>query len=316
MEIVKNMNKHFIGILFALCTGISWGVVSPLGRALALRGVDMATVIVLRAFLVTICCGTYLAWCDRASLKKTVQEQGLLFIYGILSVVCTYTGFLYSLKYLTVSAALIIHYTFPLVTLIGGIFITRERPTFAQIVSAFLILLGVWVGMFFGKGGAQNIALPGILWGLVAVMGLAGQSLLGRKIAKEGRITQGSLIFYSHLWGGLCMVLAKHLSAGWHDIALLSHSDWGSIFLLTAIGSLLAYAAYYTALKYISATAASLVCTVEIVTGISLAAALSKEMPTTNEIWGSAIIILAIFLAALPPDLFQRRPRHSVRDNA
>ncbi len=309
------LNKHFLGILLALATGISWGIVSPIGRTLALQGVNMTTVILLRTFLVVIGCGLFMVLRTPQHFRVTLQNQCTLFIYGLLSVVCTYTGFLYSLKYLTVSAALIIHYTFPLVTLMGGIIITKERPTLAQVLSSFLILLGVWVGMFSGKDATQALPLAGILWGLVAVAGMAGQSLLGREIARENIISRESLIFYSHVWGGLCMIAIKHFSHGWADVPLLTLKSWGAIALLSCVGSLVAYAAYYTALRYISATAASLVCTVEIVTGITLAAFMSKELPTAYELAGSTIIVLAIVLAALPPDLFQRRFKRTPRQN-
>lgn len=315
MEIDIKMDRHFLGISLALMTGVSWGTVSPIGRILALQGINMVTVTVLRTFLVVAGFGLYLALRSPQYLRTSLKEQEIFLIYGILSVVFTYTGFLFSLKYLTVSAALIIHYTFPMVTLLGGLLITKEPPTPAQVLSALLILVGVWVGMFSGKEGTQEISLPGILWGLVAVLGLSGQSLLGRETSKKGELNRNSIIFYSHVWGGLCLIIIKTFTAGWADVSPLSLVNWGYIAIISCVGSLLAYAAFYTALKYISATAASLMCTVEIITGITLAALMSAEFPTLREMAGCTIIILAIVLAAIPPRVFKGRFKGAPRQN-
>ena len=58
--------------------------------------------------------------------------------------------------------------------------------------------------------------------------------------------------------------------------------------------------------------AAGHVCTVEIPSGIGLAALMSGEIPTLQEINGSLLIILAIFLAALPEDFLRRLRKERV----
>ena len=61
-----------------------------------------------------------------------------------------------------------------------------------------------------------------------------------------------------------------------------------------------------------TAATASHVCTVEIPSGIGLAGIMSSEIPTLQEINGSLLIILAIFLAALPDDFIRRFRRENV----
>lgn len=290
----------------ALVTGVSWGVVSPVARILALRGVDMTTAVVLRAFLVVLLVFLWIIVTDRRILRLTARESAVLFIYSIFAVPMTGACFMFSLKYLTVPAALIIHYTFPLVTLLGDLWITKERPTPLQYLAAVMVVAGVWTGVFSKSAPGESFSLPGILWGSMAVLGLAGQFIAGRVLISRERMPGTKLLFYSHLFGWLIMALFKHFSAGWGDIPALQAYDLGLILTMTLFGSIVGYGAYCVSLRYVSASTASHICTIEIPSGILLAALMSNEIPTIREVGGSLLIIVAILLASLPEGALRR----------
>lgn len=300
------MSKHWAGVLAALVTGISWGVVSPVGRILALRGVDMTTAVVLRTLLVVLLVLPWALVMDRRSLRLSPREGAVLFVYAVFAVPMTGACFMFSLKYLTVPAALIIHYTFPLVTLLGDLWITRERPTPLQYLAAALVTAGVWTGVFSGSAADGGFSIPGILWGAMAVVGLSGQFLAGRVLISREHVSGTKLLFYSHLFGALIMTAVKHFLHGWGDVAALDLYDIGLIATMTVFGSILGYGSYCVSLRYVSASTASHICTVEIPSGILIAALMSSEAPTIREIGGSAMIILAILLAAVPGGFVER----------
>ena len=302
------MTTHWAGVLAALVTGVSWGVVSPLGRILALRGVDMTTVVLGRTILTALVLLLWLLLKNPRSLRISFHEGLVLLAYSLLVIPLTATGFMYSLKYLTVPAALIIHYTFPLATLLGGLWITKERPTIFQYIAAFLVIAGVWIGVFASGASNASFSLLGVFWGTVAVIGLSGQFLMGRALLSRDRFSSSSMIFYGHLFGGLIMATVKHFIFGWGDIAVLGTSDWASVAIMALVGSVLGHCAYCYSLRFISAATASHICTAEIPAGIGLAGLLSGEIPTLREVNGSLLIVLAIFLAALPEGSI-RRPR-------
>ncbi len=197
------MTTHWAGVLAALVTGVSWGVVSPLGRILALRGVDMTTVVLGRTILTALVLLLWLLLKNPRSLRISFHEGLVLLAYSLLVIPLTATGFMYSLKYLTVPAALIIHYTFPLATLLGGLWITKERPTIFQYIAAFLVIAGVWIGVFASGASNASFSLLGVFWGTVAVIGLSGQFLMGRALLSRDRFSSSSMIFYGHLFGGV-----------------------------------------------------------------------------------------------------------------
>ncbi len=280
-------------------------VVSPLGRMLALRGADMTTVVVVRTLLAACILFLWLLLKNPRSLRISFKDGLVLLAYAVLAIPLTATGFLYSLKYLTVPAALIIHYTFPLATLLGGLWITGERPTAPQYIAALLVIAGVWLGVFSSGTADGSFSLLGGFWGLLAVVGLSGQFLMGRVLLSGKRLSGVLLIFYSHLFGGLIMAALKTVFSGWGDLAAMQPSDWGAI----AIGARRQRARahrvlLFPALRHCSDGEPRLH------RGNSLgdrpAALMSGEIPTLQEINGSLLIILAIFLAALPEDFLRR----------
>jgi len=278
------MSTHWIGVLAALVTGVSWGVVSPLGRILALRGTDMTTVVIVRTFLVAFLLLLWILLKDRRALLISVRDGLDLLAYSILVIPLTATGFMFSLKYLTVPAALIIHYTFPLATLLGGLWITKERPTPLQYLAALLVIAGVWVGVFGSGASNGSFSLLGVFWGGVAVIGLSGQFLMGRALLSNKRFSGASMIFYAHLFGGLILASGKHILSGWESLAVFELFDWGAVVIMALIGSVLGHCAYCLSLRFVSATTASHICTMEIPSGIVLAGFLSSEIPTLHEI--------------------------------
>ena len=127
-----------------LIAAVCWGIMSPIAKVLAGAGISLMSVMAFRALFVVIIMGPYLCYTKgREVFRPDSNMLSFYFLSGLLSVVFSGGGFLMSLKYLSVAEALIIHYTFPLVTLLGSLWITRERPTTLHVISGFLIIAGV-----------------------------------------------------------------------------------------------------------------------------------------------------------------------------
>lgn len=290
-------NEKGLGVLLALSTGISWGIVSPLARILADHGVDMLTVIVLRTVIVVLFVGGLLSLSGyERGLKVQAGSLPLLLSIGVMGVF-TSTGFLFSIQYLNVPIALLIHYLFPLATALGALVFLRERPTVKQVFAGVLILFGLWVGLFRNSYFSQiQFTGLGVFWGLLAVAGLSGQSLLGRSAALKG-LDYRRVVFYSNLFGLLALGAVKLAFFGVSDVFSISYSDLLLILVIGLIGGALASITYYSSLRFISSPLASLLCTLEIVVGMLGSSLLLKLAPSIPEMAGAIIIIFAIRLS-------------------
>lgn len=125
-----------------------------------------------------------------------------------------------------------------------------------------------------------------------------GTDPAGPSCSDTGRRLKCGCFFYTHLFGSVWISLYKTMADGWSDFVTLTAAEWGLIAAVTLITTIIAYSAYYTALKYISAPTASLLASVEIVGAVILTSLAVRTWPTIPEMLGCAIIFCAIGLAA------------------
>jgi drug/metabolite transporter (DMT)-like permease len=292
-------SKRAIGITSALLAGITWGTASPVAKLIVAGGVSLMSAMVIRTFLVSAVMGIWIICKKREDLAKTRSRTYLFFfISSMLAIVCSNTGFQMSLETLSVAQALIIHYTFPLVTLAGSLWVARERPAKLEVFAGFLIVAGVYLGMGAGERAFAQVPAVGLIWGVLSVFGLSGQSLYVRRYSKSEDIDQFLLLFFVHFFGFFALFTIKSFFMGWADLANLDLKVSWYIFIQFLFGSILPYGFFYTALKYIPAATVSLLCTLEMVVAVLLAAVLIGAMPSMLEILGCTLILAAVFMAS------------------
>ena len=297
----EKTRRYWRGVGIALLAAVSWGFMSPLVKLLAAAGISLMSAMTVRALLTAAVMGLWLLCTrGRAVFSQPPRVMRFYLLSGLLTVCCAGCGYLMSLEYLTVAEAMIIHYSFPLVTLAGSLWVTREAPTKLQILAAFLIIIGVFAGLGGGSSFA-GLSLPGVLWGLLAVAGISGQTLVARRAALAGVKDQASLLFFSHLSGGALVLVGKSLFLGWADLALMTPHLALLLVLQALCGSLIGYGLFYVSLKYIPAGISSLLCTLEMVVAVALTALLAGEVPSLHEIAGCAVLLAAIVCAAVKP---------------
>lgn len=283
-----------------LIAAVCWGVMSPIAKVLSGAGISLMSVVAFRALFVVVILGPYIFLTKGSEVFRPDSRMLCFYILsGLLSVVFSGGGFLMSLKYLSVPEALILHYTFPLVTLLGSLYITHEKPTFLQVVSGFLIIAGVYIGMLGGEKTFSGLSVPGLMWGSLAIIGISGQALVARRVCKGQETDQLVLLFFAHLLGGTALALGKSAIVGWGDISNFTSPLFGLMVFQAFCGSLLAYGLFYTALKYLPAATVSLLCTLEIIVAVGLTALLLKQPPSMQEIIGCTVIIIAIVCATV-----------------
>ena len=294
------MNKYWHGVAMTLIAAVCWGIMSPIAKVLAGAGISLMSVMAFRALFVVIIMGPYLCYTKgREVFRPDSNMLSFYFLSGLLSVVFSGGGFLMSLKYLSVAEALIIHYTFPLVTLLGSLWITRERPTTLQVISGFLIIAGVYLGMVGGEKTFSGISVPGLMWALLAIVGISGQALVARRVCKGQKTDQMTLLFFAHLLGGIVLAVGKSALVGWDDINNFTPPLFALMAFQAFCGSRRAYGLFYTALKYVPAATVSILCTLEIVVAVGLTSLLLGQSPSTQEVMGCGIIIIAIVCATV-----------------
>ncbi|MCR5335532.1 MAG: DMT family transporter [Synergistes sp.] len=290
------------GGALVLCAAFCWGLISPLAKIISAAGIDLMTLMLFRSiFTIFASCICIFLLRDPARLCMDRERARFYFLCGVLSVVMSGGGFLKSLDYLTVPQAIVIHYTFPLVTLAGSMWVTREKPAMLQIAAGFIIVAGVITGMGGKVNSFTSVPAAGFLWALLAVIGISGQTLAARRFSLSHENDELAMLFYANIFASLLLIAYKTAFVGWADVAFVTPRIFMLMCIVGFTGSFLSYGLFYAALKYIPAAVASLFCTFEIVVAVGLTALLVGQVPSGHEILGCALILIAIFCASAAP---------------
>lgn len=290
---VRPLDDGVKGFVFVVIAGVLWALVSPASRVLGGMGVDMVTVVTLRQAVAALVLGLWLFAFRRDSLKIDLKTAGAMALFALTGPLAANLGFMMSLRTLSVPVGMVIHYTFPLLTALGALWITKERPSLGEWLGGTMIIAGLSVA----AGGTGSISTAGVMWGGISAIAMAVQSLFGRKVSSGRSMTPVVLLFYSNALGVLWLLGGRWLFMG-APISPIPMEGilWASFLGLAA--SCLAYGLYFEGMKYVTASSASLGVTVEIVAATSMAAAMLGEFPSVREVVGCAMVMGAVVLAA------------------
>lgn len=294
------MSNTFKGISLAALTGLCWATTSPSSKLLGMEGIEISTAVFFRMLIVASILLIWLIKHDRKCLSLTPHELKNVFFFSFFGPTGVYLGFMLSVVYLNVATALVMHYTFPVVTTLCSAFFTGERPTRFQIVAAFTVTVGVACSVLTPQWHLNTaIDIRGIFWAAVAVTGIAGQTLWGRASNTKGGVSSNALFFYTHLFGLFWIALYITLKGTWSNFLLLSPYTFLVILIPALAACLTGYGLYYKALEYIPAPVASLTASVEIIIAVISTSLVTSTMPTAPEITGCLFIFTAIGLVSL-----------------
>lgn len=276
-------------------TSLLWGAVSPIAKIISAYGLSQVSVMCYRALFITVFVGGGLMF--KRGISAFIISRKMLLTYallGILTLVLNATGFVMSCVYLTVPQVLIIHYTFPLLTMAGSLAINKEKPSIIQILAGFFILLGLCIGFDIFNTNPAEISRTGVIWGLISIVGLSSQTLLSRRISKSEQPDAILQLFFSYFLGGIVLIIGKSLLSGWSDLQVITPKLFAIIQYPAVAGGLVGFWLLFSGLRHIPATTASLICSLEIVFALMWTPLLIRQLPTFHELAGCAIILTAV----------------------
>lgn len=199
------------------------------------------------------------------------------------------SGYLSAIKYISVSLATALFYTFPVqVGLIAAIY-GVEALTSRRVLALLIAFSGVLLSVGFGENGGD---WRGVLLALGAGTGVAMSSVLFIRIAHSGNSI--ALVFWATLIASLvsCTVMVSTVGLQ------LPNNETGWLgFIVSMFGFSFALVTYYLALPLVGAVRAALTANLEPVIAIAVAVAILHERPNGLQVLGIALILGSILLA-------------------
>ena len=283
------------GYLYVVIAALMWASSGTAGKALFDAGMSPFDLVQIRVTLASAIMFLVFLIFSRDLLRMRPRDiPFFLFLGGVVMAVVT-GSYLYTISKIQVAAAILIQYLAPIFVAIFAMVFWKEHPTFLKITALFL----AFGGCFLVVGG-YNLALLqmnllGILGGLTSAITFAGYSLLGERAMHRYR--PWTVIFYALAFSALTWHVVyppfTYLTAGY------SLAQWGWIFYISIVGTILPFGLFFAGINYVRSTRASITATLEPIFAGFLAFILLGERLLLLQMIGGSIVILAIVLLQL-----------------
>jgi drug/metabolite transporter (DMT)-like permease len=202
-------------------------------------------------------------------------------------------------------------------TALLGRWLLRERLNPGKLAAIVLCLGGCVLVSGALDASVWRSSLPGIITGVLAGLGYAAYSLMGRQASQRG-LNPWTSLFFTFCFAALFLLFFNPLfsrlfpgaAAGLGDFFWLGSSwtGWGVLILLAAVPTVLGFGLYNVSLSYLPSSVANLIVTTEPVFTAVTAYFLLGERLTVIQIAGSllilgGVVVLRLYDARFPSSL-------------
>ena len=223
-------------------------------------------------------------------VKLTKKEWLFLFVAGVF-LALHFALWFESLKLTTVASSTIILSLQPIIALIGGYFLFKERTNVLTLLTIGISMIGVvMVGWGDFALNSKSVIIGDIL-SFLSVIAVVGYLLIGQNNVKK--ISHWIYSFCVFFFAAISLAI-YNLFAG-IPIGGYDTREWG-IFLLLAIFPTIAHVIYNYLLNYVNTTTVSMSILGEPIGATILAIILLGERVIALQIIGGLIVLLGVFL--------------------
>jgi drug/metabolite transporter, DME family len=275
--------------LFIFAAAVLWGLIGLFSRTLLDAGLSALEIAFWRALLGGA------AFAAHAGLTGGVRllrpRDGLVFAaFALVGVTLFYASLVLAIQTGGISLAFILLYSAPAFVALLAWWLLGEALTARKAALVGLALAGVAL-VAGDRGEGVRVSAVSLAWGLTSGLTYASYYIFGKWVLTRYR----PVAIYA-----LVLPLGALGLLPFTGFAEKTPRDWGVLLTLSLVSTYLAYLLYYTGLKRAEASRAVLVATVEPVVAGVLAALVYGERFGSLGLLGSACVLTASVLAALP----------------
>ncbi|THB67277.1 MAG: EamA/RhaT family transporter [Gammaproteobacteria bacterium] len=214
-------------------------------------------------------------------LLKDAVKYATVIVSGLLMGVHWVT-FFHSIQVTSVAIGIVSMYTFPVITSFIEPLVNREKLRLADIISAFIVLLGIY--FILPKIDLSNQVVQGVLWGVFSAFLLSCRNIVVRK--SLGDIPGTVIMFYQLLITALILLPFADYS---HELFEKNHMQL--LVLLGIVFTALPHTLFVSSLKHLRATSASLISCMQPMYSTLLAFLVLGDKPEGGVILGGLLVV-------------------------
>lgn len=286
------------GLLIALLSAATFATSGPFAKSLLETGWTPGSVVFLRIagaallLLVPALRGLRGRW----TLLRREWRQ--VVAYGLFAIAVPQLAFFYAVEHLSVGVALLLEYLGLVLVVAWQAVAARMLPRAPTVLGVVLALVGlVLVLDLFGGVRVDGV---GVVWGLIAALGLASYFLLSSSshetalpplVLAGGGLTVGAIVFAVL---GLVGALPMRFPMTSVQLAGASLPWWAAVLELGAIAAATAYVTGIVAARVLGAKLASFVGLSEVLFAVLFAWVLLGELPRPVQLVGGVFILAGV----------------------
>jgi drug/metabolite transporter (DMT)-like permease len=292
-----------VGYLFALLAAVLFGANGSLAKLIIEAGLSPTQLTQFRTLGTAVLAGAILLATDRAAFRLRPRQVLVMAILGVFGVALLQATYAAAIQLLPVGIALLLEYTAVLMVALVAFFFFRERVKPRIWVAIALVLAGLAV---VAQVWASRLDGLGVLLAMAAAVTLAFYFLVGeRQVGATSPLAVAfwTMTFATAFWA---------LFSGWWELKpalFITPVELGGaagdlqlplivpLTVTVVLGSFAPFLLSFSALKHLSATAAGIVASSEVLFAFVVAWLWLGEELSLLQVGGAAVVLAGIILA-------------------
>ncbi len=288
-----------IAVLLVIIAGTAWGMIGYFVRTLQSQGISSMQIVAIRMVISAVLFCIYALLFNRRLYLIKLKDIWCFLGTGMLSVTVFSFCYFKAIDYSSLSVASILLYTAPIFVMLFSVLLFKEKLTALKIISLILAFVGCLfvTGVFTQGVGINTVA---VLYGLASGVCYALYSIFSR-FALNRNYSPLTVTLYTFIFSSVAALLVIDVKP---VVSLMTDSVNSFLFcvVFAILSSVLPYVTYTLALKYIRASTASIIASVEpVVAMITGALVFNEAVDFPYGYIGIALVIFSIVLINLTP---------------
>jgi drug/metabolite transporter (DMT)-like permease len=280
------------GYGLVLAGALCCGTIGVFGKKVMELGADPLEMVAWRALFSFAMLALGAIVVKRSLFRIRLVDVPFFILFGIVGIAVNFACFFYAVKYVPIAVATVLLYTYPFMIAVLAAFFLGEKFTGIKATALVLTFVGCLFVVDVFKVGGEEVRWQGILFGLANAVGVAVFTLLSKKAEK--RYGPWTVLIFSLGFGSIALFVVLRPA----QVMMLRLPFEATLWLLAlaALSTVAGYSLFLFGLRYLQASKASIVATIEVLAAALLAYYMFAEELYPLQIFGAALVILAVVI--------------------
>ena len=274
------MKNHNEGLLSVHSAVLIFGLTALFSKLIALTAIEIT---LLRSVFAIAAIAIYIKYRKESLKLNSNRDYQVAMLLGFF-LAAHWVTYFHAMQVSSIAIGIISLYTFPVITVFLEPFFHGERPHIKDIISAIVILFGIY--LLVPEFSIDNQTAIGVFWGVVSAFMFAMRNIIHGRYFKTYPARHA--LFYQTL---AVVILLTPFSA--EIIPEVSQAQWLQLVVLGIFFTALPHTLFANSLLHLKAKTTSLVACMQVVYGTLFAAIFLTEIPEWTTVAGGLIVISA-----------------------